>query len=44
MKHLIDTVMGWFAVALEVDERAVESDSERRLRDLQESGRVQFLP
>ena len=44
MKHLFDTVLGWFAVAPEVKAGAVESESDRRLRDLQESGRVQFLP
>ena len=44
MKHLFETVFGWFAIAPGVNARAVESESERRLRDLQECGRVQFLP
>ena len=37
MKYLIDSVLGWFAVPLEVAERALESESDRRLRNLQES-------
>lgn len=44
MKNLFDTVLGWFAVAPEVNATAVESETERRLRDLQEAGRIQFLP
>jgi len=44
MKSLFETVFGWFAVAPEVNARAVESEADRRLRDLQERGRVQFLP
>ncbi len=44
MKSLFETVFGWFAVAPEVNAGAVESESDRRLRNLQESGRVQFLP
>ena len=44
MKHLFETVFGWFAVAPEVNAGAVESESDRRLRELQERGRVQFLP
>ena len=44
MKQLFETVLGWFAVAPEVNGGAVESEAERRLRDLQERGRVQFLP
>jgi hypothetical protein len=44
MKHLFDTVLGWFAVTPEVNAAAVESESDRRLRDLQECGRMQFLP
>jgi hypothetical protein len=44
MKELFETVFGWFAGAPEVNAGAVESESDRRLRELQERGRVQFLP
>jgi len=44
MKSLFETVFGWFAIAPQVNAGAVESEADRRLRDLQECGRVQFLP
>ena len=44
MKNLLETVLGWLTVAPETNARAVESESERRLRELQPNGRVQLLP
>ena len=46
MKNLLETVFGWFAAPLSVDAAvsAAAPEHERRLRELQEAGRVVFLP
>jgi hypothetical protein len=47
MKQLFEAVVGWLSASAPIAARPVErasAESERRLRELQESGRVQFLP
>jgi hypothetical protein len=49
MKHFLETVFGWLATSRHdvVESGAIDSspsEAERRLRELQERGRVQFLP
>ena len=42
MKHLFETMFGWLGTTHADDVAA--KDAEQRLRELQERGRVQFLP
>jgi hypothetical protein len=44
MRQLLATMVGWFSTVPDVAVPAAPSESERRLRELQESGQVQFLP
>jgi hypothetical protein len=46
MKNWLETVLGWFAAPRSVDAAASSAtpEHERRLRELQEAGRVVFLP
>ena len=46
MKNLLETVFGWFATSHSIDAAAstASPEHERRLRELQEAGRIVFLP
>jgi hypothetical protein len=46
MKNLLETVFGWFTTPRSIDATASTAtpEHERRLRELQEAGRVVFLP
>jgi hypothetical protein len=45
MKNLLETVVGWFATPRSADAPAPAiPEHERRLQELQEAGRVVFLP
>jgi hypothetical protein len=44
LKNLLDTVFGWFANPRSVEAPAPTATPEQRLRELQEAGRIVFLP